>query len=69
MHEDNVQGIGGKMKKISFALAFSATLAAFSTVFAGIALVTPVSLAEPIKMLFFGVSIVGIASFAKNAKR
>ena len=56
------------MKKISFALAILATLAVFSTVFAGITLITPVSLAEPIKMLFFGMGVAGIASFAKMQK-
>ena len=53
------------MKKILFALATSATLAVYSTVFAGITLITPVSLAEPIKMIFFGMGVAGIASFAK----
>jgi len=56
------------MKKISFVFAILATLTVFSTAFAGIAFIAPVSLSEPIKMLFFGISVASIASFAKTRK-
>jgi len=56
------------MKKISFVFAILATLTVFSTALAGITLIAPVSLAEPIKMLFFGIGVASLASFAKTRK-
>ena len=50
------------MNKISFTFATLVTIAIFSTAFAGIANLVPVSGNDPIKMISFGLRLIGMAS-------
>lgn len=56
------------MKKLSLAFVVLISIAIFSTAFAGMAFFASVQVPVPesIKMLFFGIGLVGMSSLAKR---